>query len=242
MTAVSEVVQFADPGAVVELFTLDYSSLTRDEKDVLRFTNYVEDGGAIGFGDETYFPAPIELDGLQWSSSGQIPRPTLRVGNLNQALTSIVLDPNTRDLLGAKVTRVLTFERFLDSGAEPDGDKFIENDSFVINRKVSFNPINLEFELAARMDQQGTKLPRRNMYRTFCTHVYRIFNSSTGVCNYTKATCPYTDVLFFKRNGQSTSDPAEDDCGKDPRHCLARFGTDDLPGQFFPGMIVVPGR
>ena len=70
-----------------------------------------------------------------------------------------------RDLVGAKITRYRTFERFLTTGSSPDSTALLPKDVFYINKKVVQNPLNIQWELSSTLDKTGLKLPKRLFLR-----------------------------------------------------------------------------
>ena len=90
-------------------------------------------------------------------------------------------------LVGADLVRILTLRRFLDDGDTPDPLAFITRDKFVVAQKTSHNAVAIAFKLAPRMDVEGTQLPRRQILRDVCSHVYRIWNAATGAFDYSRA-------------------------------------------------------
>ena len=89
------------------------------------------------------------------------------------------------------------------------------------------------------MDQEGRKLPGRQVLKDACTHIYR-FPDGMGDFDYTNATCPYVGTDYFEATGASTNDPALDKCGKKLSDCRLRFGQHGvLPTRAFPGVARV---
>jgi len=225
-------VQAPSVGRLVVLFDLDLAPLGGE---VLRFTNNVDAGGAtVQWRGHIYVPAEFEADGFEWSGKGALPRPRLRVSNVNRVFSAAIVE--FADLLGARVTRWRTFERYLDNGAEPDPDAHLQPDIYVVERKLAQNKVFVEFELAAAMDQQGRKLPGRQVLRGYCGHRYRRWDAAEGSFDYQQATCPYAEAAMFDRQGNVTADPAADACGKRLSDCRLRFGAAALPTLAFPGV------
>ena len=126
----------------------------------------------------------------------------------------------------------------LDDGATPDAGAMITREKFVVAQKTAHNAKEIVFRLATRMDQEGTKLPRRQFLRDVCNHTYRFWDDSIGAFNYSKATCPYTGGLFFDAADNYVGvNMKADMCSRTMRGCTLRFGTGvPLPGRFFPGV------
>ena len=104
------------PGAIVTLYELD---ATAQGGAISRFhagTNGLRQ--AVVWQGNTYNPFPIEVTGFEFSGKGQIPRPVVRVANVNGLMGALVRD--YQDLIGAKLTRKRTMVRFLDAVNFPD--------------------------------------------------------------------------------------------------------------------------
>jgi len=235
--------QKLNPGRRIELFDFDATALGGS---FFRFVSGFQEPQPLNWKGNAYSPIPIDAEGFERSGRGSLPTPVLRISNvllLPSAVINAIGDP-----LGAKVTRWVTFETYLDDGATPDPDEHFIPDVFVVERKKSQNKIFVEFELSAAMDQEGRLLPARQILRDTCTHEYRKFVISQNSFDYSCATCPYVgrdevqggaEDPFFRADGSSTADPNEDACGKKLSDCKLRF--DDIadgriPGRFFPSV------
>lgn len=231
---IAEEIQKLAPSAIIELFELD----TRNHVggSILRFhagTNQLND--YIVWNGYEYAPFPIEASGFEWRSTGTIPRPTIRVANVTGLISAAVREMD--DLIGSKVTRIRTFAKFLDpinfpNNTNPLADPTAEfdRDIFFINRKTSETKFLVEFELAALLDVQGVKLPRRVIIANVCPWKYR------------GAECGYAGGPVADSNDIRTSDPLKDQCGKRLDSCKLRFPNSrdaGLPFGGFPGVALV---
>ena len=96
----------------------------------------------------TYLAFPIEAKGFDISGNGEIPRPRLIVSNILSSLGSLARQFD--DLVGAKVTRIRTFVKYLDAVNFTDGNNLadpnvsFEPDIYYIDRKVSENHTFME--------------------------------------------------------------------------------------------------
>lgn len=226
--------QKANPDAVVILFDLDLRDFGGP---IFRFTPEVlnPDADIVEWRGQEYFPTPVQAEGFEMSGSGQFPRPKLIVSNVLGTLKAEMIAYN--NLVGATVTRWRTYAKHLDGGADPDPDVHFPPDVFKIDRKAEETPAQITFELATIIDQQGIMLPRRQILRNTCTHVYRIWNSDTEQFDYTKATCPYAGTDYFDENGNSVSLPEQDAPSKLLDSCCKkRFPNQALPTRAFPGV------
>jgi len=171
--------QKANPSSIIELFILELSSTIHGASTVYRFhagTNQNANGNII-FDGQTYTRMPIEADGFEYNGQ-QLPRPTLRVSNILGTFTTILLTLSM-GLEGAKVTRRRTLLRYLDAGnftseeqleiqngtsdITPNTSALFPDEIYVIDRKSSETREIVEFELAAKIDVMGVRLPKRQV-------------------------------------------------------------------------------
>ena len=252
------------PSAIIDLFEIELTKDVNGVDDILRYhagKNGLTEN--IKFGGETYPAVPVEIEGFEFSSKGSLPRPTLRVGNVDNAITSLMLLYNP---LAARVRRIRTFVKFIDTtnfqnGVNPyfskesdvegalvtqNGDNLTgqtENDTADPNAKIvetwyidrisSENPQFVEFELAPRLDLMNLALPRRTI-EEFCPWVYRGVQEGTGEeCTYNGHQCFTVDDRKITE-GNRVERRAADVCGKRLSSCQLRFKEGELPfGGFY---------
>jgi phage-related protein len=234
------------PTAIIDLFEIQLTQAVNGVNDTLRYhpgkNGLTED---IKFGGKTYPAVPVEVDGFEFSAKGVLPRPTLRVANVNNAITSLILLYNP---LAAEVRRIRTFAKFIDTTnfdtnptftKESDvedflitqgGDTLIEQtfndtadpdakivETWYIDRISSENPQFVEFELSPKLDLTNLALPRRTI-EEFCPWTYRAGRE-----------CPYVGDKCFTIDDQRITGgtleerKAADVCGKRLSSCQARF-------------------
>lgn len=225
-----QVAQQTNADSLIELYSLDISPLGGP---VYYWTPGNIGGANVRFAGIEYTPMPIEITGLEWNGQGKLPQPKLSVSNVGNFASGLAIAYG--DLRGAIVTRTRTFAMFLDGQPNASPSAVFEPDIFVIDRKSKHNKQELEFELAAKHDQQGILLPKRQAVRDTCTHTYRQYIN--GFFQY--GSCPYAGGNWFKKDGTGTSDPREDVCGKRLSDCKLRFGNAPLPTRAFPGMALI---
>lgn len=224
--------------SVDELVTLFQFDATSVGAGVYFFAQAQRETSNIVFQGQTYVALDVEFEDFEINGSGQLPQPKMRVANTNMVFQSLVNSHG--DLLGTTLYRVRTFRRFLDDGEEPDPMAFFGPDTYRVERKASENPVYIEWELSASIDQEGKMLPGRVVLRDTCTWRYRRWNPTSSSFDYSKATCPYTGGAFFKKDGSSTANPAEDQCGRRLGDCKLRFGANNpLPTGAYPGVARV---
>jgi len=113
--------QEINPGAVIELFTLQLDATLHGSNTIYRFHNgaNLNANGEVVWAGNTYLRFPIECTGFEFTGTGTLPRPSISVSNIFGTLTAIMQNVNQttvgNDLNGAKLTRIRTLARFLDA-------------------------------------------------------------------------------------------------------------------------------
>jgi lambda family phage minor tail protein L len=222
-------------GARITLYVLD---LTMFDLGVIHMTPTSENARAVSFGGEVYSPHPVDATGFELTTTGSLPRPTLAVANLDNSFTAMV--ELNDDLQGAILTRLRTFARYLDDGAEPDGNVHLPPDVYMLSQKTAHTQSQIEWQCAALMDQEGVQLPGRQVTRDYCDHVVRRWTGTTF--DYANATCPYVGAPLDE-NGKPCDASAEVFSKRLDTCCKARFGaTSVLPTRAFPGVARLANR
>jgi len=179
----------SSPFAIIELFELHLDQEIHGSETIFRFYNGVvvqTQTGEIIYNGNTYLAIPIEAEGFEYTAGQSgFPRPTLRVGNLFSVVSALMLNVNEttfgNDLTGAKVVRIRTLSRFLDavnfdSGTNPYGTPSGEQmpqEVYFVNRKIVENRDVVEFELAAKLDLENIKAPKRQCLANVCQWEYK---------------------------------------------------------------------
>ena len=114
----------------VELYSLDATKLGGE---TYYFTPMTSGGGLVTFNGVEYSPLPVETEGFEYDGTGKMPRPIIRVSNVNLTFVAVITTYN--DLVGAKLTRRRTYAKYLDDGSEPDPNAQFPRDVFYIERK-----------------------------------------------------------------------------------------------------------
>lgn len=251
--------QSLTPGREIQLFTLDTSAIQKLDGSgygsTYRFcSSFRESSRTVTFNSLIYTPIAIEATGFETLGKGVLPSPRLKIANTNLEMTTIIQELG--DPVGARLTRFLTFDRYLDDGSEPDPEAMFLPQIYLIDRKVKETRMMVEFELSASMDQAGRMLPKRQILRDACTHIYRRWDSVEEEFDYSKVTCPWvgaglggdTEAPYFLNDDVETDDPSLDNCGKRLRSCEVRHAPDDgsirldLPTRQFPGVARIRAR
>jgi lambda family phage minor tail protein L len=217
----------------VTLYEIDIRSTGQDA--VLRFTPVVDgqESWPIQFGGNVYQRLSIVAEGFEWNGTGTAPRPTLTLLAKDLAFLSLVV--NSNDLVGCPVRRIRTYRKYLDDGSSPDPSAHYPIDNFKVERKSKQVRKELTFELSTPLDQQGKKIPARQVLRDTCSHRFRYW--ANGQWNYQGVTCPYAGAAMYDQAGNPTTDPLKARCGKKISDCVVHFGEDAvLPMFAFPGV------
>lgn len=222
-------------GARVTLFQLDLTMFGLGLFYLAPFTAGEPGvGAAVSFDGQVYSPHPMQYEGFQMSAGGTLPRPSITIANLDNSFTALV--ETNDDLHGGLLTRIRTYERYLDDGAAPDGNAHLPLDVYEISLKTSHTAESISWALAARMDQEGVELPSRVMVRDFCNHTTRRWNPTAGAFDYTNVTCPYIGAAKDE-DGVACANIDEVFSKRLSTCCQARFGTTAvLPTRAFPGI------
>ena len=178
--AVFSDLQSINPSAIIELFTLQLSTALHGANTIYRFHSgsNLNANGQIVWAGNAYLRFPIQASGFAFQR-GQLPRPTITISNMgtpNMSAILVIANAFTagNDLTGAKVTRIRTMARFLDtanfSGATnpfgtPDPDAEFPREVYYIDRKSAENRTVVQFELAAIFDIAGIRAPKRQCTR-----------------------------------------------------------------------------
>lgn len=174
------------PTALITLYQLDGTTIGMPT--IFYFCDGVRTNfQPVVFNGITYFPLPINIDSFGTNGTGTLPRPRLSVSNINGFISALLLQ--NENLVGAVVTRIRVFARFLDAVnfpngvnpyGTPDPSAAYPPEPYYINRKITENPQIVQFELASVLEMQNVKLPRRLIIANTCTWKYR----DTLSCNY----------------------------------------------------------
>jgi phage-related protein len=242
--------QAVAPSAIIELFQLELNAAQHGVNETYYFhagTNATGSNGDIVWDGQAYLAFPIEATEFEYTGTGSLPRPKLRVSNIYGNITGLILSlPN--GLEGAKVTRIRTLARYLDAANFPDAGILLTEDSFAllleddslilleplnptedptaefpreiyyIDRKASENRDLIEFELAAAFDLVGVRAPKRQCVANVCQWTYR------------GPECGYAGNAFFNFNDVPVTAIGQDVCGKRLRSCELRFSQQRFAG------------
>ncbi len=238
MVTLSAAAQSMTPGEVVFLYKLDATSIGAGIRYFTQSTDGSNPGIAgVTFGGLFYTASDISVTDFETNAGGVLPTPKMSISNTDLMIQALVNQYG--DLAGCEIRRVRTFKRFLDNGPDADDGAFMGPDVFRIERKSDENPIFIEWELSAAIDQEGKMLPGRQFLRDTCQRRYRIYDPTSpqaagdGFVYSTVFPCQHTGATYFTARGVATA-PANDVCGRKDADCKLRFGeirkTSAFPG------------
>jgi lambda family phage minor tail protein L len=211
-----------------ELFQLELNAAQHGVNETYYFHAGVNatNSGDIIWNSQAYLAFPIEATEFEYTGTGSLPRPKLRISNINGTITGIILTlPN--GLEGAKVTRIRTLARYIDGVnfpggtnplGTPDPTAEFPREIYYIDRKASENRDLIEFELAAAFDLVGVRAPKRQCVSNVCQWTYR------------GAECGYAGNAYFDFNDVPVAAIGQDVCGKRLRSCELRFSQQRFAG------------
>lgn len=213
--------------ACIELFELNATVLGGEVYHFHAETNTLRQ--PVVWQGIVYAPFPVYAEGFEQTHDGPLPRPKLRVSNI-QGLIG-VLNRAYNNLQGATLVRRRTLAKFLDAanfpgGVNPSADPLAgyPDDIWRIDRKSHQDDVMCEYELGSPIDVSDVKLPRRTVIARVCGWQYR------------SAECGYSGGAVAKADGTPTGVMGEDKCGHALGSCQLRFGSGELPFGAFPGV------
>jgi lambda family phage minor tail protein L len=229
-----------NPSSIIELYEVTSCTRIHGVCEVYRFhagVNAKQVTGHVVWAGNTYYAWPVEAEGFDYTGNGAMPRPKVRIANVDAAITTVLLDISqfaySADLAGARVVRIRTLARFLDAVnfdgdinpfGTPDPEASLPEEVYFVDRKSAETNELVEFELVSVLDLAGVRAPKRQTINNICQWRYR------------SSECGYIGTTYFDENDNPTSE-AGDVCGKRLSSCEKRFGTNAiLPFGSFPGI------
>jgi len=239
------------PLAIIELFELHLDLAIHGSNDIFRFFNGVviqTQTGEIIYQGNTYMAMPIEADGFEYKvGQSGFPRPTIRVGNLFSVVSAILVGVNAttygNDLTGAKVVRRRTLTRFLDDvNFDNDTNPYVPTggtltheempqEIYFVNRKVVETRDVVEFELAASLDLENVRGPKRQCLANICQWQYK------GGPDGTEEGCPWRpgtthDARYYDESDNLIGGSAATNFSYNSGDEVLSSGQSLTPGQF----------
>ena len=156
--------QKQDPGSeLIELFELELDSST-----TVYFHSGVEENlNAIQFRDDsgtlrTYTAIPLQAQGFKNDPSGTSARPTISFANVSNTFKNSIT--NYENLLGAKLTRRTTLQKYLNSNPAVEFPRQV----YIFDRIAAHTKSVVSFECATPYDLQGITVPKRQVIANGC--------------------------------------------------------------------------
>lgn len=177
----------------VENLGLNLNEVSQSEIDsgknvIFRFHNNISlYTNSLMWQGREYSAAPIFADGFEINARGSPTSPRLSITVSDEGVPQLArLKDRLRelgDIVGAKVTRIRTFARFLDASNfingippqnfYPDPLSELSRDIYYIDRKSNENKNIIEYELSPIFEIEGVKLPGRIVSQDNCFFTYR---------------------------------------------------------------------
>lgn len=241
--------QKLEPGDRVRLFEVDCTAFDGPElyfhsHPIAHTSEEIEVAGddetkilakSIWWQGKEYKAWPTQVEGLEMTSDGSAPTPTLAVGNIDGTITALCLA--YQNLAQATVRVHTTFAHYLDARTFPEGNAEADPtqerlEVWYIDSKTAEDDESVTFKLSSPADLQGIMIPTRQIH-SLCTWCMR--------GQYRGASCGYTGTNYFDAEGNPVSDPALDECsGLLTTGCQNRFGKGaELPFGGFPGSALI---
>lgn len=238
--SIQEQLRSLEPSAIIELFQLHLTLAVNGVNQVYYYHAGTNDlSASVVFGGLVYSPVPIEVTGFEVSAKGTLPRPKMKIANVDNSISSLLLSYNP---LQAEVRRIRTCKKFLDAVNFEGGTNATADptalfgggyESWYIDRVSAENPQVVEFELVGKLDLTNLRLPGRQVVE-HCPWKYK------------GTECGYRGVRSFDLQNNPLADgSADDQCAKNLRACELRhprngsngIGPDGslLPFGGFPG-------
>lgn len=164
------------PDVIVELYEIDLG----EQDGIYRFHPGLIDNRELYLNNKPYFCLPVDASGFEKRGDGQLPRPTLTFANMDGIISDVI--KRRGDLIGKTMVRKRIFLKFLDNAnfpnsfnpfGIPDPESRFDDETYIVNRKVTENKFFVEFEIVSPLEFEDVKLPTRIMIANYCPWKYR---------------------------------------------------------------------
>ena len=195
-----------NPAGIIDFFEIDLEDIlfdnlllatkifntpasSADSERVFRFHNCLNfTTKTILFQGKAYYAAPINIEDIEYTTKGSMPRPKLSItANAKSSQAMALLKAKILelgDLTKAKLIRRRTFTKFIDKenskellsqilNHEENPKAILRLDIFYFFRNTYITETYLEFELASTLDIDNTGLPNRIVLQDKCVWQYR---------------------------------------------------------------------
>lgn len=145
----------------IELFSLDATMIGGS---IYYFTPSKPGvGNFLQYNGIQYSFIPIEFSGLDYATNGQQPRPMIKISNVSKVLLGAVIALG--DLVGSKLSRIRTFEKYLDGQPTANPNQHLPIETFYVGVKKAHNKTMMEFELVSAFEKAQIKIPKEQITR-----------------------------------------------------------------------------
>lgn len=145
-----------NPSAYIELFELTL----KHSGEVYRYTP-MKSNEIIRWNYNDYYPFPIHIEGISFSSTEAPARPTLSIANVLPGRLFATLAFLHGDLVGSSVIFRRLFANYLGNSSSVSLTPL----RFTIRRKLQSNNKIITFELGSPLDRERGFLPTRQMLK-----------------------------------------------------------------------------
>jgi lambda family phage minor tail protein L len=126
-----------------------------------------------------YIPVPIEVEGFEITANTTLPRPKIRIANVDYLVTDLL--QRYSDLKNAQIIRKRTFVKYLDDvnfdGGNPfgsaDSSAELSSEKYLIGQKTQENKVYVELELTSPLDLENFEVNHRRILGKYCYWMYR---------------------------------------------------------------------
>ena len=198
-----------EASAIVELFEVNAKKYGLG---VYRFHPGKTINGDLIYDNKVYKSLPFEIDEMETRGDGTLPRPRIRVANVDGFISDII---NGRDdFVGLHFTRKRIFLKYLDAAnfhndqnpfGDPDIHARFPDDKFIINQKLTEDKNLVEFELVSILEMDTVKIPSRQVISNYCNWVYRGHG-----CNYGNSLTHPEEKFESKTSDEALGKPIAD--------------------------------
>lgn len=116
-------------------------------------------GGTFDFGGVTYSAFAITISDSEINTSGNLPRPQLTVGRVENKLLAIAMATYGDLVGGMKVTRRYTYENYLDGAVDADSSEHTYAETYTAIQVVSQTKATIVWQLATPIDLPNAIIP-----------------------------------------------------------------------------------
>lgn len=189
-----------NPSAIINLFEIDVSDLgfnmgviseteiALGKNTIFRFHNNINlSTNSLYWGGKEYIAIPIDADGFDVNVRGSPSQPRLSITVSDEGISQLSRLKDRiyemGDIIGAKITRIRTFAKFLDTSNfvngvpprdfYPDSSSELSRDIYIIDRRANENKNLVQYELSPSFEYEGIKLPGRICNSDNCVFLYR---------------------------------------------------------------------